>query len=179
MKKTTTILLASLFLAVGLFAQKTPLVATVDVQRVLNDYSEFQAAVAKVRASVEPVEQEMQKMQQSLQAIVAEGRAAETTAKNPAASDEARQEAQAKVAELGAKLQSEQGMLRQFQQQAQQLAQQGQKEQLEPLQQKALEVVKTVATDKGLDLVIPTNSVIYSAPTLEITDSVIAVLNAQ
>lgn len=179
MKKTTTILLASLFLAVGLFAQKTPLVATVDVQRVLNDYAEFQAAVAKVRASVEPVEMEMQKMQQSLQAIVAEGRAAETTAKNPAASDEARQEAQAKVAELGAKLQSEQGMLRQFQQQAQQLAQQGQKEQLEPLQQKALEVVKTVATDKGLDLVIPTNSVIYAAPTLEITDSVIAVLNAQ
>ena len=179
MKKTTTILLASLFLAVGLFAQKTPLVATVDVQRVLNDYAEFQAAVAKVRASVEPVEMEMQKMQQSLQAIVAEGRAAETTAKNPAASDEARQEAQAKVAELGAKLQSEQGMLRQFQQQAQQLAQQGKKEQLEPLQQKALEVVKTVATDKGLDLVIPTNSVIYAAPTLEITDSVIAVLNAQ
>ena len=179
MKKTTTILLASLFLAVGLFAQKTPLVATVDLQRVLNDYAEFQAAWAKVSASVEPVEMEMQKMQQSLQAIVAEGRAAETTAKNPAASDEARQEAQAKVAELGAKLQSEQGMLRQFQQQAQQLAQQGQKEQLEPLQQKALEVVKTVATDKGLDLVIPTNSVIYAAPTLEITDSVIAVLNAQ
>lgn len=179
MKKTTTVFFASLFLAVGLFAQKTPMMATVDVQRVLNDYVEFQAAVEKVRASVGPVEEEMQKMQQNMQAIVNDGRAAETTAKNPAASEEARQQAQAKVAELQGKLQAEQGKLRQFQQQAQQMAQQGQKEQLEPLQKKALEAVKTIAADKGIDMVIPTNAVIYSAESMEITDTVIAVLNAQ
>ena len=179
MKKTTTVFFASLFLAVGLFAQKTPIMATVDVQRVLNDFVEFQAAVEKVRASVGPVEEEMQKMQQNMQAIVNEGRAAETTAKNPAASEEARQQAQAKVAELQGKLQAEQGKLRQFQQQAQQLAQQGQKEQLEPLQKKALDAVKTIAADKGIDMVIPTNAVIYSSESLEITDTVIAVLNAQ
>ncbi|MFT4901908.1 MAG: outer membrane protein [Lentimonas sp.] len=179
MKKTTTVFFASLFLAMGLFAQKAPIVATVDVQRVLNDYNKFQTAVEKVRASVAPVEEEMQNMQENLQAIVTEGRAAETTAKNPAASDEARQEAQAKVAELQVKLQEEQAKLRQFQQQAQQLAQRGQQEQLEPLQQKALEVVKTVAADKGIDLVLPTNAVIYSAESLEITDTIIAVLNAE
>ncbi len=178
MKKVTTVILASVFLAVGLFAQKTPVVATVNVQRVLNDYTAFQAAVEKVKGSVAPVEDEMKKMQDNLQSIVSEGREAEAMAKNPAASDEAREEAQAKVATLQAQLQTEQGKLQQFRQQAQQLAQKGQKEELAPLQEKALAAVKTVAADKGIDLVVPINTVIFADDSLEITDAVIAVLNA-
>jgi Skp family chaperone for outer membrane proteins len=178
MKKLTTVFLASVFVAVGLFAQKTPVVATVNVQRVLNDYTAFQAAVEKVKGSVAPVEEEMKKMQDNLQSIVASGREAEAMAKNPAASDEAREEAEAKVAELQGQLQVEQGKLQQFRQQAQQLAQQGQQEDLAPLQEKALAAVKTVAADKGIDLVLPLNTVIYGDDALEITDSVIAVLNA-
>jgi len=178
MKKFTTLFLASLFVATGLFAQKTPIVGVVDVQRVLNDYTAFQAAVEKVKGSVAPVEEEMQKMQASIQQIVTEGREVETKAKNPAASDEARAEAQAKVNELQQKLQKAQVELNQFRQQAQQLAQKGQQEELAPLQEKAVEAVKTVAQDKGIDLVVPKNSVIYSADALEISDTVIAVLNA-
>ncbi len=178
MKKLTTVFLASVFVAVGLFAQKTPIVATVDVQRVLNDYTEFQNAVEKVKGSVAPVEEEMKKMQASLQAIITEGREAEAMAKNPAASEDAKAEAQAKVAQLQAQLQSEQGKLQQFQQQAQALAKQGQQQDLAPLQEKALAAVKTVAADKGIDLVLPKNTVIFADDSLEITDSVIAVLNA-
>jgi outer membrane protein len=179
MKRTTTIFFASLFLAVSLFAQKTPLVATVDVQRVLNDYTEFQTAVSQVRAAVELVESEMQNMQQELQAIVAEGRKVEMASKNPAASEEARQEAQVKLGELQGELQSKQGTLRQFQQQAQQIAQQGQKDKLAPFQEKALTVVRTMAAEQGIDLVVPTSAVIFSNPAMEITDAVIAMLNAQ
>jgi outer membrane protein len=178
MKKITTLILASLLFATGLFAQKTPVAGVVDVQRVLADFTEFQAAVEKVRGSVAPVEEEMQKMQANLQAIVTEGREVEVMANNPAASEDARAEAAAKVGELQVKLQEAQGSLNQFRQQAQQLAQQGQEEQLAPLQERAVEAVKTVAEDKGIDLVVPKNSIIYSSEALDISDAVIAVLNS-
>ncbi|MFP4069116.1 MAG: OmpH family outer membrane protein [Opitutales bacterium] len=179
MKKLTIVFIASVFAAVGLSAQKTPVVATVNVQRVLNDYAAFQSAMEKVKGSVAPVEEEMEKMQENMEAIVEQGRAAEAKVKNPALDEEAREEAQAEVAELQQKLQAEQSKLQQFRQQAQALAQQGQKEELEPLQEKALAAVKDVSADKGIDLVLPTGNVIYSDESLEITDAVIAVLNAE
>lgn len=178
MKKITTLVLASVFVATGLFAQKTPIVGMVDVQRVLNDYSAFQAAVEKVKSSVAPAEEEMQKMQAAMQSIVTEGRDADMKAKNPAASQEARAEALVKVGELQLQLQQAQASFNQFREQAQQLAKKGQQEELAPLQEKAVTAVKTVAQDKGIDLVLPKNSVIYSSDELEISDAVIAVLNA-
>ena len=117
-------------------------------------------------------------MQTSIQAIVTEGREIETKASNPAASEEARAEAAAALPELQARLQEAQANLNQFRQQAQQLAQQGQEEHLAPLQEKAVEAVKTVAEDKGIDLVVPKNNLIYSSDALEISDAVIAVLNS-
>jgi outer membrane protein len=153
-------------------------VATVNVQRILNDYTAFQAAVEKVKGSVAPVEEEMKKMQENIQAIVTAGREVEAKAKNPALGDGARAEAQAEVAKLQAQLQAAQSDLNQFRQQAQQLAQQGQKDELAPLQQKAVEAVKAVAEDKGIDLVLPMNTVVYASQALEISDAVIAVLNA-
>lgn len=179
MKKLITIITASVVLTAGLFAQKAPIVGTVDVQRVLNDYSAFQSAVEKIRGSVAPVEEEIKKMQEKIQQIITEGREAETMAKNPAASESAVAEAQAKVAELQQQLQQEQVKLNQFRQQAQQLAQKGQKEDLAPLQEKAVEAVSVVAKDKGIDLVVAKNNVIFADDSLEITDAVIAVLNAE
>ena len=178
MKKFTTLILASLLLATGLFAQKAPVIGVVDVQRVLADFTEFQSALEKVRGSVAPVEEEMQKMQASIQTIVTEGREIETMANNPAASEEARAEATAALPELQAKLQEAQANLNQFRQQAQELAQQGQEKELAPLQAKAVEAVKVVADDKGIDLVIPKNNLIYSSEALEISDAVIVVLNS-
>jgi len=179
MKKLVTLILASALFAVGSFAQKAPVIGVVDVQRVLNDYTAFQSAVEKVRGSVAPVEEEMRKMQDNIQQIIAEGREAETMASNPAASEEAIANANAKVSQLQAQLQAEQLKLNQFRQQAQQLAQQGQQQDLAPLQENAVEAVKTVAADKGIDLVVAKNTVIFADDSLEITDAVIAVLNAQ
>jgi Skp family chaperone for outer membrane proteins len=178
MKKLTTILLISLITGAGLFAQKTPVMATVNVQRVLNEYSAFQAAVEKVRGSVAPAEQEMQKMRDSIQQIVTDGRDAETKMKNPALGDEAREEATQAVEVLRQKLAQEQQRMEQFRQQAQQLAQQGQQTELEPLQAKAIEAVKTVAKDKGIDMVVPLNTVIFADDSMEISDAVIALLNS-
>ncbi len=178
MKKITTVILASLFCAVAAIAQKTPVVATVNVQRILNDYTAYATAVEKIRGSVAPVEEEMKKMQEAIQAIVTEGRDLEAKAGNPALGQEARDEARAKVSKLQVKLQEENQKIQQFRQQAQQLAQQGQQQDLQPLQQKALDAVKEVAKDKGVDLVLPSNGVVFADESMEISDAVIAMLNA-
>ena len=178
MKNILILLFATLIITASLSAQKSAVIGVVDVQKVLNEYSEFQTAVEKVRGSVAPVEEEMQKMQENIQAIVADGQAAETKASNPAASEDARAEAAVQVNELRQKLQLAHTEINQFRQQAQQLAQQGQQEKLAPLQEKAVEAVKSVALDKGIDLVIPKNQVIYSADVLDISEAVIVLLNA-
>lgn len=179
MKTLISIIIASVILTAGLSAQKNPVVGTVDVQRVLNDYTAFQTAVEKIRGSVAPVEEEIKNMQEDIQRIITEGREAEKMAKNPAASETAVAEAQAKVNELQRELQKKQVEMNQFRQQAQQLAQKGQQEDLAPLQEKAVEAVSTVAKDKGIDLVLAKNAVIFADDSLEITDAVIALLNAQ
>ena len=178
MKKITIFILAFLFLATGLFAQKATTVGVVDVSLILADFTEFQTAIEKVRGSVAPVEEEMQKMQANIQAIVTEGREVDVMANNPAASEDARAEAVAKVGELQAKLNEAQASLNQFRQQAQELARKGQEEQLAPLEAKVREAVKTVAEDKGIDLVAPKNQIMYSSEALDISDAVIAVLNS-
>ena len=178
MKNILTFTFVALIITASLSAQNSAVIGVVDVQKVLNDYSEFQAAVEKVRGSVAPVEEEMQKMQENIQAIVADGQAAETKASNPAASEDARAEAAVQVNELRQKLQLAQAEINQFRQQAQQLAQQGQQEKLAPLQEKAVEAVKSVALDKGLELVVPKNQVIYSAEALDISEAVIVLLNS-
>lgn len=181
MKKILTLTAAFISLFGGnLVAQKAaPTVATIDIQLVLNEYSAFQAALSKVRESVQNVEKEMQRMQEGLQAIVTEGREVETAVKNPAASDEARKASQERLVELQKKLQAEQATLRQYQQQAQRLSQEGQKKELEPLQKKALETSKIIAQEKSVDLLVPKGAVVYAADALDISQAVIERLNAQ
>lgn len=181
MKKIISLIAACIFLFGGsLWAQKNaPTVATIDIQFVLKEYVAFQAALSKVRDSVQNVEKEIQRMQASLQAIVAEGREVDTAAKNPAASDSARKASQEKLLDIKKKLQTEEATLRQYQQQAQKLSQEGQRKELGPLQKKALETSKIIAQEKSIDLLIPTGAVVYTAPALDISQAVIERLNAQ
>lgn len=178
MKTISLLLFATIFCTAGLFAKKAPTIATVDVQRVLNDYNEFQAAVEKIKSAVAPVEEEMRKMQENMQVIVTRGRELEAEIENPSISEERKTEAREEIDGLRKQLQAAQLEIQQFRQQAQQLAQQGQQEDLAPLQEKATEVVKQVAKDKEIDVVLPLNAVVFASEELEITDSVIAVLNA-
>ncbi len=178
MKKAVTLFTAAVLTAAGLFGQAVPTVATVNIQRVLADYTEFQSAVEKVRGSVAPVEEEIGKMQERMQQIVEKGREAEANSNNPALDAESRAAAEAEVEKLQEQLNEENRKLQQFRAQAQGLAERGQQEELAPLQQKALETIRQVAQDKGATLVLPLNQVAYADDSMEITDAVIAVLNA-
>ena len=148
----------------------------------------YEAHVAKYGTvvEIERAKAELQEAQQELASQKRESREALQTAQAKSqielhAAEEKAQVAQTELQEAQtaqAKLQEAQANLNQFRQQAQALAQQGQEEDLAPLQAKAVEAVKTVAEDKGIDLVVPKNNLIYSSDALDISDAVIAVLNS-
>ncbi|MAV39514.1 MAG: hypothetical protein CML12_02915 [Puniceicoccaceae bacterium] len=136
----------------GLLSVNAGSIATVDVQKVLSEYNDFNQAVEKVRASVAPIEEEIAKMQEEITNIIAEAREADARSNNPALDESAREEARSKIIELQTSLQNKQTQLQQFSQQAQELAQNGQQADLTPLQDRALEVVKEISKKEGIDL---------------------------
>ena len=152
-------------------------VVTVDVQKVLSEYVAFNQAMDKVRSSVAPIEEEIQRMQEEITSIIADAREADATSNNLALDQEARDEARSKVVQLQSKLQSKQAQLQQFSIQVQELAQKGQEAELTPLQDKALATVEKIAKDEDIDVVIATANVIYSKESLDISDKVISELN--
>ncbi|MGB0374946.1 MAG: OmpH family outer membrane protein [Opitutales bacterium] len=152
-------------------------IAVVDEQRVLSEYVAFNQAREKVLASVAPIQEEIQKMQEEITNIIAEAREADATSNNPALDDKARDKARSKLIEYQTALQNKQVQLQQFSQQAQELGQNGQQQELLPLQQKAQDAVKKIAEESDIDIVLSTNSVIYVEDALDISDKIIAELN--
>ena len=152
-------------------------IAVVDEQRVLSEYVDFNQAREKVLASVAPIQEEIQKMQEEITTIIAEAREADATSNNPALDDKARDKARSKVIEYQTTLQNKQLQLQQFSQQVQELGQNGQQQELLPLQQKAQDAVEKIAKESGIDVVLSTNSVIYVKDALNISDKIISELN--
>jgi Skp family chaperone for outer membrane proteins len=152
-------------------------IAVVDEQRVLSEYVAFNQAREKVLASVAPIQEEIQKMQEEITNIIAEAREADATSNNPALDDKARDKARSKLIEYQTTLQNKQVQLQQFSQQAQELGQNGQQQELLPLQQKAQDAVKKIAEASDIEIVLSTNSVIYVDDVLDISDKIIAELN--
>lgn len=152
-------------------------IAVVDEQRVLSEYVAFNQAREKVLASVAPIQEEIQKMQEEITNIIAEAREADATSNNPALDDKARDKARSKLIEYQTTLQNKQVQLQQFSQQAQELGQNGQQQELLPLQQKAQDAVKKIAEASDIEIVLSTNSVIHFDDALDISDKIIAELN--
>ena len=172
-----TLLKNLLILTFGVLTVNAGSIATVDEQKVLSEYIAFNQAREKVLASVAPIQEEIQKMQEEITNIIAEAREADATSNNPALDDKARDEARSKLIGYQTELQNKQVQLQQFSQQAQELGQNGQQQELVPLQQKAQEVVKKIAEDEGIGIVLSTTSVIYVDDALDISDKVISALN--
>lgn len=167
-------LLIFIFPVLAIYASS---IAVVDEQKVLSEYVAFNQAREKVLASVAPIQEEIEKMQEEITNIIAEAREADATSNNPALDDDAREAARSKLIGYQTELQNKQVQLQQFSQQAQELGQNGQQQELIPLQQKAQDAVKKIAEEEGIDLVLSTNSIIYVGDELDISDKIIAELN--
>ena len=109
-----TLLKNLLILTFGVLTVNAASIATVDEQKVLSEYIAFNQAREKVLASVAPIQEEIQKMQEEITNIIAEAREADATSNNPALDDEARDEARSKLIGYHTELQNKQVQLQQF-----------------------------------------------------------------
>ncbi|MGB0257798.1 MAG: OmpH family outer membrane protein, partial [Coraliomargarita sp.] len=115
---------------------------------------------------------------------------------NPALSEDAIATAKEELAKLTAEFRARGAQFQQFQQQAQVLRNQSRQKILLPLELKARQACMTVAKDKGIDLLLESSevtvkeseessftvfrgTVIYASESVDVTDAVIALLNAE
>ena len=202
MKKLISLIFVTILSAGSIFAQKAALVATVNMDLVLGGYVAYQTALERVEGTEQTAQEEVEAFKEKLGLLEVEGKVQELQQKsqNPAIADEERklamEEAQSLINQNEAKIQQ----LSAFGQQLQQRMQQARTRALSPFEFKAREAVNTVANDKSVDLVLPivprqintqgedgtetqysllAGQVMYASDALEITDAVIAVLNAE
>jgi Skp family chaperone for outer membrane proteins len=203
MKKIISIAIASLLVAGSIFAQKANSIGTVNMERLMEDYVSYQAALKKVEGAAKTAQEEIDsfKAKLGLDAIEVKVQELQETVQNPATADIARQNAEAEVQKLIAENQASIQQLNAYGTQLQQQNDQNRNRILNPYQLKIREAVINVAKDKGYDLVVPIapkkvtvpsdtgedkeyavfmgNNILYAGDSLEITDSVIALLNAE
>jgi Skp family chaperone for outer membrane proteins len=201
MKKIITYALVTLMAASFSFAQEPSRVGTVNMERLMNDYVDYQSAVKRVEGAAQSAQEEVDafKAKLGLDAIEAQVQELQQTAQNPATADLARQNAEAEAQKL---INDNQAKIQQLNAYGNQLQQQNQQNRnliLNPFQLKMREAIIEVAKDKGFDLIVPIapqkinvpagddkvdeynvfmGNILYASDSIEITDSVIAVLNA-
>lgn len=202
MKKTIVLALVTLMAAGFSFAQEASRVGTVNMERLMNDYVDYQSAVKRVEGAAQTAQEEVDafKVKLGLDAVEAKVQELQQTAQNPATADIARQNAESEAQTLINENQAKIQQLNAFGTQLQQQNQQNRDRILNPFRLKMREAIIEVAKDKGFDLVVPIapqkvsvrvdeetteeynvfmGNILYASDNIEITDSVIAVLNAE
>ena len=201
MKKTLLLVLATLMVAGSNFAQEASRVGTVNMERLMNDYVEYQSAVKRVEGAAQTAQEEVDafKAKLGLDEVETKVQELQQTAQNPATADIARQNAESEAQKLINENQAKIQQLNAYGTQLQQQNQQNRNRVLNPYQLKIRAAIIEVAKDKGFDLVVPIvpqtisvpvgeeseeynvfmGNTLYASDSIEITDSVIAVLNAE
>lgn len=156
-------MVAAIVLASPVMAQK---VGYVDFQRAVVDTDEFKKAFAALEAKYKPKQDALQKAQQTLQDIQKQLEATQG------------QLSQAGAAELQAKGQRTQVQVDRLTQDLQEDFESDRDDALRVVSTRYNDVLKKLATDKGLDAIQDTSSLRYFSPTLDLTDAAIAAYNA-
>lgn len=167
----------------------------------MNDYVDYQSALKRVEGAAQTAQEEVDafKVKLGLDVVEAQVQELQQTAQNPATADLARQNAEQEAQKL---INDNQAKIQQLNAYGTQLQQQNQQNRnliLNPFQLKIREAVIEVAKDKGFDLIVPIapqkinvpvgddeveeynvfmGNILYASDSIEVTDSVIAVLNA-
>ncbi|MGB0263826.1 MAG: OmpH family outer membrane protein [Opitutales bacterium] len=202
MKKLSSLILIATLSVGSLFAQKAAVVGTVNMERVLADYAAYQSALERIAGAEQTAQEEIDSFKQKLGLDVVESQIQELQQKslNPAIADAERQAAAEEAKDLIAANEAKIRQLNDFGQQLQDKTQQARQSALNPYEYKARDAVNSVAKDKNIDLVFPiiprdvkvqeddgseteysfyAGQVMFASDALEITDAVIAILNAE
>jgi Outer membrane protein len=176
MKKIISIITLA---AVSAVAYANPVIYVVDINQIHQHYYKTKAVTEQFKSTVDTTNVELQRMAEQLKVMEAEVQAISEKSNNPALSDAAKKEIIEK--ELGPKYTQAQALANTMQgirNQAAQKLQQKQKEVAAAHRKEIVDVIEKIAKDKKADFVIEKNFVYSSKPTSDITEEIIAALNA-
>ncbi|MEM7672295.1 MAG: OmpH family outer membrane protein [Verrucomicrobiota bacterium] len=183
--RTIVALILAAFSVSPAFAQQAPKTIAVNFDTLFQEFYEVKDALAKFQTSIDAVDKELQTMasemqpqSEKLQELVAKSR-------NPAMTDDARQEAEQEAVQLDQELRQRQQELGQFQQQQRQTLGLRRNEIRKQFVEKIREVVSQYAESSGAELVVNiapvggnVGGIIFVADAYDKTNDVLAILNA-
>jgi outer membrane protein len=188
MKKTIQSLVAVAAIATTTLtthAQTGPKILTVDLGKVFASHWKTQEENAKIQADAAKAQAQVEQLQKAGNALVEEFKALDEQTKNPAATAEAKGKAQAEAQKKYNEIQQKRTELSSFAQNTEntlrQRSQTFKNLMLEELSKVATDIAKkksaTFLLEKSGPTLVGISSILYSDPTLDITDEVMAQIN--
>lgn len=177
MKKTIAAIATTLILSAVAHAQT---ILTVDLAEIYSNYYRAQEAQEKFNSNFETAQQEIRRMVEEGRGMTEQFQQLQAKAKNPALTESARQQAGGEAESLLGQIRRKEEELNAFRQQTEQSLSQRRQNIIELHFNEIKDVVTTIAKDRSADLVINTSGpgVVYHSDTLDVTQDVIKVLNA-
>ncbi|MBC2596182.1 OmpH family outer membrane protein [Ruficoccus amylovorans] len=181
MTKKLLLTLVAAFMAVGaLQAQKTPMVVTVNMGELYQNYWKAQEADQKFQSSVENAQQEIQAMIEEGMGLANEMQELQSKMNNPALTETAREKFTAEAQQKAQSIREKEAEVNRYRQQTEQTLQQRRQSIVQLHISEIREEVIKIAKEKGADLVLNSAgmAVVYFDESFDITQEVLAKLNA-
>lgn len=181
MTKKFLLTILAAFLAVGaLQAQKTPMVVTVNMGELYQNYWKAQEADEKFQSSVENAQQEIQAMIEEGMGMANELQDLQSKMNNPAVSEAAREKYNTEIQDQAKAIREKEAEVNRYRQQTESTLQKRRQAIVQLHISEIREEVIKVAKEKGADLVLNSAgmAVVYFDESFDITQEVLAKLNA-
>ncbi len=171
--------LISVGLSASAFAQTTPKVVTVDMQKLYQDYKRAAEARDRFQSSVTNAQTELETMRASVTTLQEKLTQLNDQLQSDALAEAARTAMTAELQTGVAEMRRQQQKMMEFQQQTQQFLQERQQSILQIHYREIQEVAQEIAKGMGADMVLNTTGtmVVFADPKYDITDRVLAELN--
>src|SRR5271170_605393 len=165
-------------------AQTAPKILVVDLAKIFDTHYKTQEQQAKLQADEQKAQDQLAAITKEGNALVAEYKDLDEKSKNPAASADAKAQAQAdmqkKADEINQKRQEQQAFVQSTQRTLQQRFQTFKTLMIEEISKTAIDIAKshgaTFLLDKSGPTLVGVSNILYYDPSLDITDEVIAAI---
>ena len=178
--RNTLVTLLATGAVIGASAQSSPVMVTVDMQQVYQNYERAAEARERFQSSVTNAEEEVQTMQQEMQTMQQELQTLNEQLQSDALAEAAREEMTTELQQGLTELRQKQQQLLEFRQQTQNFLQERSQSIMQLHYREIQEVVGQMAQEMNADLVLNSSGamVVYAAPKFDITEQVLERLNA-
>lgn len=159
-------------------AGNPPKVGTVDINEITKKYNKAIEQQASIQKSIDAAKSSVQEKVDEVQKLQEDLKETQKRAQSPLLSDSGKQQIAAEFKVKEETFRQKYGQLQQLDAEARNTIQGRVQEMGRALDADIRPAVEKIAKSKGLDLVVPKGAVLYSDASLDITDAVIADLNA-